>query len=73
MYVRVKVTPGAKKETVTKMSDNEFQIAVREPRERNLANRRVRELLARAYHIDDAGVRLISGHRSPTKVFDVET
>ena len=73
MYVRVKVTPGAKKEIVTKISPTEFQIAVREPRERNLANRRVRKLVAEAYHVAEGNARLISGHRSHTKVFDVET
>jgi uncharacterized protein YggU (UPF0235/DUF167 family) len=73
MYVRVKVTSGAKKEMVTKVSDTEFQIAVREPRERNLANRRVRTLVAEAYQVMEGNVRLISGHRSPIKVFDVET
>jgi len=72
MYIRVRVTPGAKKEQVTKVNDTEFEMRVREPAERNLANKRVGKLIAEACGVSEKQVKLISGHRSPTKVFDVE-
>lgn len=71
MYIRVRVQPGAKKESVEHVSDTEFRVAVREKAERNLANGRVRELLARNYGLEEREVRLISGHRSPNKIFDI--
>lgn len=71
MYVRVHVTSGAKRERVTKHSETEFDILVREPRERNLANRRVTSIIATLYGVPVRAVRLIAGHRSPTKLFDI--
>jgi len=72
MYVRVRVLPGAKKERVVKISDTTLEVAVREPAKQNLANKRVHVLIAREYGVEEGKVRLISGHRSPAKVFSVD-
>ena len=45
MYIKVKVTAGAKKEMIIKKSEDHFDISVKEPAERNLANKRVIELV----------------------------
>lgn len=71
MYIKVHAVPGAKKEKVTRISDERYDIAVREPAERNLANERIREILAREFTITTGLVRLISGHRSPHKIFSI--
>lgn len=73
MYVRVEVKPGAKKESVIQTDDKTYSIAVREPAERNLANMRVKELLAELLGVRLATVRMISGHRSPRKIFDIDS
>lgn len=73
MYVRVKVTPSARKERVHARTETEFEMQVREPASRNLANMRVRELLADIYRIPVSSVRMVTGHHSPTKVFDITT
>ncbi len=70
-YVRVEVTPSAKKESVIQTDDKTFSIAVKEPAERNLANMRVREVLAKHLEVPQASVRMISGHRSRRKIFDI--
>lgn len=72
MYVRVMVTPAAKRQRFAAAGENDFEAAVKEPAERNLANRRVRELVAAHYGVLAGKVRLVSGHRSPKKVFSVE-
>lgn len=72
MYIRVHVIGGARKESVTKVADTEFHIAVREPRERNLANTRVRIILADIFGVPVAKVRLLTGHRSSTKMIIIE-
>lgn len=72
MYVKVRVTPKTKKESVEKISELLFEMAVKEPAERNLANHRVRELLALQYGIDVNAVRIVSGHHSGSKIFDVK-
>jgi len=57
MYIKVKVTPGTKKEKIEKKKENSFVISVREPAERNLANTRVREIIASIYAINIKLVR----------------
>ncbi len=72
MYIRVRVTPGAKKERVTRVSETEFDIQVREPAERNMANGRVRTLVAIACGVPEKSVRILIGHHSTTKLLTVE-
>jgi len=69
MYLKVVAHPGAKKEMVTKKKEHSFEIRVKEPAERNLANERIRELLAQKFLINSKVVRLISGHHSSRKIF----
>ena len=71
MYVKIRVFPGAKKEEFRKLSDDHFEVIVREPAERNLANRKVAELLSAHFAVPVGKVRLISGHRSPSKIFRI--
>lgn len=71
MYVKVVVTPGAKRERVSKVKETEFHITVREPAERNLANTRIRELIAREFGVPLSKVRLMTGHHSRGKIVDV--
>ncbi|MCI0542663.1 DUF167 family protein [bacterium] len=71
MYIRVKVMPAAKKEGVERVSDDAFKISVKEPASRNMANTRVREILAKEYAVAVAKVRLINGHQSPSKLFSI--
>lgn len=72
MYIRVHAVPGAKKERVTKESDTVFYIAVKEPAEQNLANRRVCEILAREFHVSTAQVKMLTGHHSRSKMYSIE-
>lgn len=72
MYVKVRVIPKAKKETVSKIDDQIFEMTVKEPAERNLANNRIKELLAEEYGVKIESVRIISGHHSGSKMFDVK-
>lgn len=71
MYIKAKVTAGAKRENILKMSDDHFEISVKEPAERNMANKRVIQLLAGHFGVSVGAVRLVSGHHSPSKIFDV--
>ncbi|NQV88436.1 MAG: DUF167 domain-containing protein [Parcubacteria group bacterium] len=72
MYIRVKVKAGAKKEILKKKSETHFDIEVKERAERNMANRRVVEVVADHFGISRGKVRIISGHHSPTKILDIE-
>lgn len=72
MYVRVHVVPGARRERVICTDAHVYTISVREPRERQEANRRVAEILAETYQCPRASIRLITGHRSPTKMYTID-
>ena len=71
MQVKVRVTAGARRESVEKENDTTFRIKVREPRERNLANSRIQELLAEAWRVEVKAIKLVRGHRSDAKTFSI--
>lgn len=71
MYIRVRVTAGAKKESFRKDSEDSFLISVKEPAEQNLANRRVLELIALHFGINAKQIRIISGHHAPGKILSL--
>lgn len=73
MYIKVRVVPNAKREQIKKVNDQTFELTIREPAERNLANNRIKELLANEYKIKVKQVRLVSGHHSGSKIFDVNS
>lgn len=72
MYIKVKVTPGSKKENLEKVLEDQFKISVKENAKMNMANRRVIELIAQNFGVLPGKVRLISGHHSPSKILNVE-
>lgn len=72
MHIKVKVVTGAKKEKFTKISPDTFEVSVKEKAERNIANKRIRELLAEHFEIPIGKIRMIKGHRSPSKIFEIK-
>lgn len=72
MYVKVKVTAGARKEKLVQISADHFEISVREKAERNMANARVREMVAGFLGVPVGKTKIILGHHSPGKIFSVD-
>ncbi|MFA6408443.1 MAG: DUF167 domain-containing protein [Candidatus Paceibacterota bacterium] len=70
MYIKVFVTPGAKRESVIGEGET-LTISVREPATGNRANTRVRELVALRHGVPLAQVRILTGHRSRAKMISV--
>ena len=71
MFIKVKVIAGAKKEDIKKKNKDTYLISVREPAERNLANKRICELIALQLNISVKLVRIISGHQSSSKILSI--
>ncbi len=71
MYIKAKVLAGVKKEQFIELAPDSFRISVREPAERNLANIRVRELVAGHFKAPVGRVKIVSGHHSPSKILSV--
>jgi len=70
-YIKVRVLTAAKKERIEKVSGDTFSISVKEKAERNMANTRVREIIATELGVPLNTVRIISGHTSPSKILSV--
>ena len=70
-YIHIKVKAGMRKEELKQMSDDHFEISVRQKAERNMANTRVLELVAEHFRVPVRKVRIVNGHRSPSKLLVV--
>ena len=71
-YIRVKVRAGMKKEILKQISIDHFEISVKEKAERNMANRRVLEILCEFFHLSKGKIRIVNGHQSSSKLLVVE-
>jgi uncharacterized protein YggU (UPF0235/DUF167 family) len=71
MYLKVKVTTGAKKEKLVKKNKDTFEISVKEKPERNMANKRVVELIAEHLKMPEGKIKIINGHHRPNKLISI--
>ncbi len=72
MYIHLKVKAGAKREVFDEISQDHFSISVREKAERNMANKKICELIAEHFKIPLGKVKIINGHHSPSKILSVD-
>lgn len=70
MYIKVFVTPDAKREQVEEKGET-LVISVKEPALQNRANDRVREIIAVRFGASFGKVRILTGHRSRGKMLSV--
>jgi len=71
MYIKVRVKTGQKKESVGQLTPTSFKIFVKEKAERNSANARVIKIIAERLGVPAKKVRIISGHRAPSKLLSI--
>jgi len=74
MYVHVKVVAGDSRESFKqkKKSVDHFIVSVKEKAERNQANSRVLALVASHFKVPISKVRIVNGHRHPSKLLIIE-
>ena len=72
MYIHVTVTADGKKEIFKKKSEDHFEITVKEKAERNMANARVLQIIAEHFNIPKNKVRIVNGHKHPSKLLVIE-
>ncbi|MEK7641536.1 MAG: DUF167 family protein [Patescibacteria group bacterium] len=70
MYIKVRVKAGQRAEKVIQESDDHFVISVKEKAERNMANKRILEIVRGMF--PGKSVRIINGHQSPGKLIAVD-
>lgn len=71
MQVTVRVTAGAKKEGVEALPNNRFKVAVKPKAAQGAANKRVVELIAAHFSVPVKKVRIVRGHKTPSKILAV--
>ncbi len=71
MYIKIRVSAGAKKESVRKRSEDHFEVSVKEEARQNMANRRMIEVMAGELGVPKERIRIVSGHHSPSKIISV--
>jgi len=65
--VTVTTFPSSKKEKFVAITPDAFEAYVREPAQRNMANTRVRELVAAFFAVPASSVIISAGHRARKK------
>lgn len=71
MYIKVKVTPDAKKDEIKNIGPSRFEVKTKAPAERGLANEAVLTLLASHLKLPRSRFRIISGHHEHSKLISV--
>lgn len=72
MYIKAKVKPNSRKELFKKITEDTFEIEVKEKAIQNMANRKVLELFSDYFSIPKGNLKIVSGHRSPNKIISME-
>lgn len=67
MLIKIRVTTGAKNAQVRKVADDCYEVMVRERPEGGAANASALALLSHTLNIPAKKLRIIKGHRSPSK------
>jgi len=71
MYIHVTVHTKTKKEYVINLKTGYFEVWIKEPAERGLANKKVLEVLRN--HLKIKGqMKIVSGHHHPKKMISIE-
>ena len=71
MFIKVKVFPKSKHELLVEKDDGRFEVHTKARAQDNRANESVRESLAQFLGVSTQKIRLIAGHHSPNKIFEV--
>ena len=71
MYLKLKVTPGARKEVIEDKGNGRFVISVREKAEDNKATHKTLALVAAYLGVPVSKLRIRTGHHTRNKVVEV--
>lgn len=71
MIIKVKARPSSKKEEIKKLSENEYEISIKEPAENNKANNRIISLLSKEFNISYKKIK-IKNPASKNKLINID-
>ncbi len=70
-YIKVIVKTKQKTEAMRCISDNRFEISLKEKPEKGAANKELLKILNNHYNNPQGGVIIINGHHSPIKLIRI--
>jgi len=73
MKLAIRAKPDSGKEYITKLDDDHYEVAVKAPPIKGMANRAIIQALADHFNTSPSNVTILSGHTSRTKVIEVVT
>jgi uncharacterized protein (TIGR00251 family) len=71
MYIKIKVIPSSKREVIDKIDEENYEIKVKQEPKNNAVNKRLVEIMRDIYK-NAKIIRIISGHRSPSKIISID-
>jgi uncharacterized protein YggU (UPF0235/DUF167 family) len=71
MRIFVKAKPGKKENKIIKLSENIFEVWVKEKAREGKANEAIAKLLADYFHILRSRLKMISGEKNKQKIFEI--
>jgi hypothetical protein len=72
MLIKVKAFPCSKEDKVVKKKEDNFDVFVEAEAERNMANKRIIELLAEYFDLPQTKVKMVKGFKESSKIFDIK-
>jgi uncharacterized protein YggU (UPF0235/DUF167 family) len=72
MLIKVKAFPFSKKDKIVKKSNDSFDVFVEAKPERNMANKRIIELLSEYFELSQHKIKMIKGFKNSNKIFDIK-
>ncbi|MCK5589136.1 MAG: DUF167 domain-containing protein [Candidatus Pacebacteria bacterium] len=71
MYIKVKLHAKSNKEKIVRISEDKFEIWIKEKAENNLANKRLLEILPNQFKEKIKRIQIINGHHKPSKLLKI--
>ena len=71
MKIIVKAKPSSKTESVEKIDDLHFEVSVKAPPVKGMANEAIRKALANYFKVSPSRVNIIAGHTSRQKIVEI--
>lgn len=71
MYIKVTVQPGAKEDSIVKVTNDTFKLKVKAKAERNQANLAVIGLVSAYFDLPRGKVKIVTGHHHPKKILSL--
>ena len=71
MLIRVKAFPGSSKREWVKKTEDSFEIKVKAPPVRGLANKEIIMVLSGIFNLPEEEIRLVRGFKTRNKIFEI--